>query len=46
MVKNCPNCGVDAIYYDKTTKPKQTVWCNNCGAEYIFRNLKRRAKIG
>jgi predicted RNA-binding Zn-ribbon protein involved in translation (DUF1610 family) len=44
MVKYCPNCGIHAIYYDEDTEPEEKVWCNNCGFEYTFKDLKRQRR--
>jgi len=40
MVKNCPDCGIDAVYYDEKTKPGAIVECNNCHHLFRFKDLK------
>lgn len=44
MLKNCPNCGIDAIPYDKKTNPNEIVGCNNCGEKYKFKDLQKKRR--
>lgn len=40
-LRNCPNCGIDAIVVEPGTKPGEAVDCNNCHAMYLLKDLPK-----
>lgn len=38
-LRNCPNCGIDAIVIEENDKPDDIISCNNCQAKFKVKDL-------